>query len=161
MKKLKIVIFCSTLMVIITACSVDDRIYSISKNISTIDNSVFVTGRWKTVSSAKKHTSPAQINTVSISCHKDSMTCREVLAQLVTPNDEPSWKTKSLTVIEFTYSIANWSDEVIYATYAASVADFELRISVKDKVAEKRCRETKSRGSDTADPNLYYHLIVE
>jgi hypothetical protein len=159
MKKLKIVI---SWFVLISACSEKDQILSPLKHIGSVGDSVFVQGRWKrTPDSSKTSIGPAQINTVYITCDKESMACEEVWAEVLTPNDAFYAKTKTLMVHELTYSIVKWSNEIIHATYTAPVADFELRISVKDAVAERHWRETKARGSDTADPNLYTHYILE
>jgi len=89
------------------------------------------------------------------------MTCLEKTAVLATPEDSPILKEKFLYILDVNYRIINWSDDIINAKYEALVADFEIRISLRDKFAERSFRETKARGSETANSNVYEHWILE
>jgi hypothetical protein len=138
-----------------------DQIMSASKGFSSIDKHVFVQGRWKRTGGNVKLNIPPRINTISITCDKNSMTCKEIIASVVTPQEEPLFEKPELFIAETIYQIVDWSNDVIIAKYEAPVANFELRISLKDKLAERRWRETKARGSKTSNPNNYLQWILE
>jgi hypothetical protein len=57
-----------------------DQIMSASKSFSSIDKHVFVQGRWKRTGGNMKLNIPSRINTISITCDKNSMTCKEIIA---------------------------------------------------------------------------------
>jgi hypothetical protein len=60
------------------------------------------------------------------------------------------------------YRIITWSsDGIISAKYETDSADWDLRISIKDKTVEKAYRETKVRGYEKADPNIAHTWILE
>ena len=80
---------------------------------------------------------------------------------MFTPNEQPILETKALYHNEFTYEIINWADDVIKAKRSAPVADIEIKISLKDNFAEKSFRETKARGSETANPDHYGKWVLE
>ena len=161
MRTIKTAFLFPLLLALMVSCTDQDRIDSDSKDIRLIQNSVLAKGHWKHTGGTSRLKAPAKVNSVSITCNKASMTCREVLVELVTPGEEPMLKNKRLFIHEKAFTIVDWSDEIIQAKYAAPVADFELRISIKDSLAERRWRETKARGSETADPNLYAQWTLE
>ena len=147
----------ASLLSFLPACS-KDEIRSPNKRIQLYDNLVIVEGRWKqTASSGGKKL--ARINSAYVICNKLSMTCEENTAVLVTPQDDPP--ANLLYIINITYKINEWSDGIIKASHAAPVADFELKISLRDKFAERSFRETKARGSETANPNVFAHWVLE
>ncbi len=79
-----------------------------------------------------------------------------------TPEDTPKDISGAfLHVLLLDYNIIDWSGDTIRAKYEGPVADIELRISVKDKVGERSYRETKSRGSEKSDPNVFQSWILE
>lgn len=137
------------------------EIRSPEKRISIVGNYAFIEGRWKRAQGSTKYTKMTTINTVSITCDRKTMTCTETIAKLVTPKEEPWIGDPLLFIDTTTYQIIDWSDDTIYAKYPAPVADFELRISIKDKFAERRRRETKARGAETSDPNIFENCILE
>jgi len=159
--KMILVFLTLLLLVLSSACFKTDSIDSERKQIQAVENYVFVKGRWKKTEGTSSSHSPARMNTVSIICDKNALTCKEIIAEVVTPQDDSFFKTKQLFIHEMTYRIVDWSNEIIIAKYAAPVADLDLRISIKDGIAEKHWRETKARGSDTANPNIYTNLILE
>ena len=138
-----------------------NQIMSIAKDFSFIDKNVFVQGRWKRSGGNIKLNIPPRINTISITCDKNSMTCKEIIASVVTPQEESLFEKPELFIAETIYQIVDWSNDVITAKYEAPIADLELRISLKDKFAERRYRETKARGSKTSNPNNYLQWILE
>jgi hypothetical protein len=91
------------------------------------------------------------------------MTCREIIAEVLTKKEAADFKFDNphLFVDDTTYEIITWSNDVITARYMARVADFELKISIKDKFAERRWRETKARGVETSDPKNFGQWILE
>lgn len=138
-----------------------ENIKSPDKRLQLVDNYAFIEGRWKRAEGTSKLIRMVRINTVSITCDKMNMTCRETIAQLVTTKDEPWVGNPLLFIDQILYRIFDWSDQTIYAKYSAPVADFELKISIKDKFAERRRRETKARGAETSDPNIFENCTLE
>lgn len=139
------------------ACS-KDEIRSPDKRIQLYDYLVIVEGRWKqTDSSGGKLL--ARINSAYVICNKLSMTCEENTAVLATPQDAPP--ANLVYIVNIKYKINEWSDGIIKARHEAPVADFELRISLRDKSAERSFRETKARGSETGNPNIFGHWVLE
>ena len=142
------------------SCSRAEDISSPIKDIRPIDNYVLLQGRWKKTTKTNYH-KLSRINSTYITCNKKSMTCKENTAVLVTPEDEPGLKLRTLYVVSLTYQIVDWSADIINAKHKGPVADFEIRISIRDNFAERSFRETKARGSETANPNVYEHWILE
>ncbi len=123
---------------------------------------VVAVGRWKTIASETRYPKLALINATYIFCSKRLRTCQEAIANLYTPEDPPKDSTESfLNVFVMDYNIIDWSGDTVRAKYEALVADIELRISVKDGVAERSYRETWARGSETSDPNISQSWILE
>ncbi len=91
-------------------------------------------------------------NTVEVTCNYAAAQCEEVLALLYTPGGP--FMRHGLVLVRFTYRVSEWTDSIIRADSASSVGDFELRISLVDKVAERSFRETTARGSESADPSI-------
>lgn len=56
---------------------VANDVRSSSKRLVLVDNYAFIEGRWKRTEGASKLMRMATINTVSITCDKMSMTCRD------------------------------------------------------------------------------------
>ena len=160
MKKIVIAFVFIFLFSLTCPCSEADEISSPPKDIRSFGNYVSIQGRWKKTTKTNYH-KLARINSTYITCDKKSMTCRENTAALVTPEDEPTFKVNLLYIVDINYRIINWSDDIINAKYEALVADIEIRISLRDKFAERSFRETKARGSETANPNIYEHWILE
>jgi hypothetical protein len=147
----------ASLLCFLPACSKDD-IRSPDKRIQLYDYLVIVEGRWKQTASSG-HKLLARVNSTYITCNKLSMTCEENTAVLATPQDDPP--TNLLYIVNIKYKISEWSEAMIKARHEAPVADFDLRISVRDKFAERSVRETKARGSETADPNVFGQWVLE
>ncbi len=140
------------------------QIMSPLKNITKSDNYLIIKGRWKKISSSSKikGNKPPQINTVSITCTKESMTCWEVIAEIATPKDIGFGEQTFLNIDETIYKIIQWSQDFIHAKNTEyRVSDFELRISLKNDSAERYRRETRARGCNTCDPNIFERWIIE
>lgn len=135
-----------------------DEIRSPTKRVLLYDYLVIVEGRWKQTASSGSNLL-ARINSAYVTCNKLSMTCEENIAVLAAPQDTPP--ANLLYIVSTKYKINSWSDDIIKARYEALVADFDLRISVRDKFAERSFRETKARGSETANPNVFGHWVLE
>jgi hypothetical protein len=139
-----------------------DQVKSHFKSITATDNDyVFVHGRWKRTAGNTTLNKPPRINTVAVTCDKKIMTCKEIIAMLVTPQEEFMFEEPQLYVEETIYRVIDWANDTIRATYGAPVADFELRISVRDKMAERHWRETKAYGRDTSDAKNFENWILE
>lgn len=161
-KKGKEALICIFLLSLTLSCSQTNQIESPMKNIMSNKGYVNIQGRWKKISGNYSFGLP-RINTVNLTCEKETMTCKETIAELVSPKEEPifNFKKPQLFIFETTYEIITWTDEIIYAKYSAPVADFELTISIKDNLAERHWRETKARGVETSNPKNYGYWILE
>jgi hypothetical protein len=89
------------------------------------------------------------------------MMCKEVESFVFTPKEQPILKKNLLYNEEFTYQIIDLTNDIIKAKRSAPVADIEIIISLKDNFAEKSFRETKARGSETANPDIYGKWVLE
>jgi hypothetical protein len=139
--------------------SIDD-IRSPTKRIKKDGDVVFVEGRWKEPSRTRPGII-SRINFTSITCDRKDMKYREAESLLFTPREQPVLKHSQLYNQEFTYQVIHWADETIKAKREALVADIEITISLKDNCAEKGFRETKARGSDTANPDVFGKWVLE
>jgi hypothetical protein len=138
-----------------------DQIESDSKGIISLDsNHAYAQGRWKRTAGNLNFSLP-RINTTHISCDKNSMTCNEIIACVITPQEEPLVRKPQLLIFDLIYKVVDWSNDIISAKYEGPAADLELRISLRDKFAERRLRETKARRNKTADPNKHGQWILE
>jgi hypothetical protein len=138
-----------------------EQVQSPFKSITAAEDYVVVQGRWKRIAGSTTFSKPPRINSVTITCDRKEMTCEEIIAELVTPEELPGLKKPQLFIDETTYRIIDWKDGTIRATHRAFVADFELRIASKDKTAERYWRETKARGANTSDPQNFENWILE
>jgi len=157
MKKINFLIFA---VLLLCGCSDLNSIESPPKSIIKKDNFVFAEGRWKALPGTKPNII-SKINFTSISCNKNDMSCKEIESILFTPKEQPIIKNNLLYNQEFSYQIIDWSDDIIKAKREAPVADIEITISLKDNFVEKSFRETKARGSETANPDIYGKWILE
>jgi hypothetical protein len=156
-KKIILFIFLAALA---TSCNDLNSIETPRKTIKKNGNFVSAEGRWKAMPGTKPGII-SQINFTSISCDHNIMTCKETESLLFTPKEQPVLKASLLYNQEFTYQIIDWSADTIKAKREPLVADVEITISLKDNFAEKSFRETKARGSDTANPDVYGKWVLE
>ena len=56
-----------------------------------------------------------------MTCDKNSMTSKEIIASVVTPQEEPLFEKPELFIAETIYQIVDWSHDVIIAKYEAPV----------------------------------------
>lgn len=161
LKKLKSVLICAVLFSCLPACSNVDQIESPIKNFQTSEGFVAIQGRWKRTDG--NFFRPHRINTTSITCDRSTMICREIIAEVLIKKEAAEFKYDNprLFIDDTTYEIITWSNDVITARYLAPVADFELKISIKDQFAERHWRETKARGVETSDPKNFGQWILE
>ena len=141
-----------------------DKILSHPKKIWTAENYVFVQGRWKSSGGNSRFHKIPQINTFNITCDKEAMVCKEIIAELVTPREESMYDfDKPLLLIkERTFRVIDWSvDKILHAIYETPPANVELRISIQDALAERHWRETKARGAHLSNPKYFENWILE
>ncbi len=119
-----------------------------------------VDGHWRQTRWAGSF-NPAIINAVRIECKQREAVCIEVGAQLLTSLDKIKGSSQIFLDGPLDYEILSWKDGIIVARTEGPVADFDLRISIQDKIATKSFRETKARGSDSADPNIWHEFVLE
>jgi len=147
-------------LALFVSCSDLSSIKSPQKSIRKTGDFVFAEGRWKALPGTKPSIK-AKINFTSHICDHTLMTCRELEALLLTKEEQPELKNAVLYNQEFGYKITNWNSDVINAKREAPVADVEIIISLRDGFAEKSFRETKARGSETANPAIYGKWVLE
>jgi hypothetical protein len=138
-----------------------NEIKSQQKSITQIDNYLFLKGRWKRTSAKSFFGKPPIVNTVFITCNRQTMSCKETIAELVTKQDVKEFEEPWLLIDETTYKIIDWDYQTVRAVHQAQVADIELKVSVRDGVAERRWSETRARGSETFDPKNSESWVLE
>jgi hypothetical protein len=135
------------------------------KSVIEFKQYVVAEGQWRRTFGKTIYAKLPLVNATYIVCNKQAKTCNEATAVLYTPEDTlPGAGTRtspSLSVLVLEYKIIDWSGGVIRAKSEDLEADIELRISVKDQFAERSFRETKARGSDKSDPNIFESWILE
>lgn len=156
-KKFITLIFIAALLM---GCSDLNSIETPPKRINKKENVVFAEGRWKAMPGTKASII-AKINFTTITCYHNNMTCKEIESLVFTPKEQSLLKKNILYNQEFTYPIIDWANDIIKAKRKTPVADFEITISLKDNFAEKSFRETKARGNETANPDIYGKWILE
>ena len=156
-KKIILFIFIAAL---VTSCNDPNSIETPRKNIKKTGNIVSAEGRWKAMPGTKPGII-SKTNFTSITCDRNKMTCNEIESLLFTAKEQPVLKANLLYNQEFTYQIIDWSEDTIKAKREPIVADVEITISLKDNFAEKNFRETKARGSDTANPDVYGKWVLQ
>lgn len=149
-------------LVLFAGCDSSLSVSTPEKSIQKSDNYVFVEGRWKEKSGHSANKIIPRINFTNINCSKESMRCKETEALLWSPKENKLHPGSLLYTQSFDYIITEWtSEDVIKAERRPPVADIEIKISLKDDFAEKSYRETKARGSETADANMYGHWVLD
>lgn len=157
LKNIISIIFILSLLV---GCSDLNDIRSPNRNIQKVDGNVFVEGRWKALSGTTARII-SKINSTSITCDRNSKTCKEMISYVYAPKESRIYKKSILYSDKFTYQIVDWNNDVIKAKWDAPVADIEITISIKDNFAEKSYRETKARGSESANPDIHGKWVLE
>lgn len=157
MKKIISIIFIVSLLL---GCSDLKDIRSPRKSIKKMDKFVFVEGRWKALSGTNARII-SRINFTSITCDRNNKTCEEIISFVRNPKEDTMYNNYMLFSNKYTYQITDWTDGIIKAKWYAPVADVEITISLKDNFAEKSYRETKARGSETSNPDIYGKWVLE
>lgn len=147
-------------LMLLFGCSDINSVESPRKSIKKTDNIISAEGRWKALQGTKPNII-SKINFTSINCDRTSMTCREIESLLFTSKEQPLFKRNLLYNHEFVYQITDLTEDIVKAKRNPPVADVEIYISLKDNFAEKSFRETKARGSETANPDMYGKWVLE
>lgn len=109
---------------------------------------VLVRGRWKVASDPKRNSLPV-VNTVEVTCQKESKTCRETIAVVYSKLDAASLRASGnwLTVLSMDFKVIRWTDTTVQAVATPRAADIEILISLEHKTVERMTRETETRGA--------------
>jgi hypothetical protein len=119
-------------------------------------------GRWRTVSNSGSETAGIpRLNTAEGLCIRATMSCSENIAKLYNPSEWPGRPNGFLRVANTEFKVIEWSPARVVARYEAPVADIELRISLMDHSVERSFRETKARGSESANSKIARHWVLE
>lgn len=157
MKKITSILF---IVLLVIGCSDIDSIKSPRKYINKTENIIFTEGRWEATSPTKPGII-SKINFTSITCDINNMECTEMESLLFTPKEQTFLKESTLYNQIFVYQIIDWSNDTIKAKRETPVADIEIIISLKDNYAEKSFRETKARGSNSANSEVSGKWILK
>jgi len=140
---------------LLSACgsAKEDTPRTIPREVEVTSTLVTASGRWVTNT---KLDAPllARINSSDIVCQRETMSCTDALAALVTKEDEPSLSGELLLSVLDSYTIVSWTDTSIRATAEKPVADLTLEIDLVGKQLKRTHRETRARGNQTADPTF-------
>lgn len=123
-------------------------------------------GHWKQVSGPKGGI--AVLNSIYLECSKTRRVCEENRAEIYTPEEHRllgllendaqnrlwAWEPDVLQIL-------SWSSGTLVAPREAPAADIDLKISTTDQTAERSFRETRARGSETANPNVWRQYVLE
>jgi hypothetical protein len=157
LKNIISIIFIASLLF---GCSDLNNIESPRKSIKKVDEFVFAEGRWKALPETKARII-SRINFTSITCDRNNKTCKEIISLVYVPKEHRLYENYILYSQNFTYQITDWTNDIIKAKWDAPVADVEITISLKDNFAEKSYRETKARGSESSNPDIYGKWVLE
>ncbi len=126
-----------------------------TKNMQQEGNHMNVRGHWRLIQGPLVHSTE---NAVVVWCSKSEASCTETRAELYVKH--PQLGTYLMTAGPEMYRVLSWSEDTVVASREARAADVLLRISLRDRFAEKTIRETRSRGAD-ADPNVESKYVLE
>ena len=141
-------------------CSQGDEVESPLRKVNVEANYVTFEGRWRAIARTGSTRMP-RLNTISGICVRETRTCQENIARLYEKGEWSANGPGYLSVSSLEFRVIEWSSANIVARYEAPVADFEIRISLSDRSVERSFRETRARGSDTADPKITWHWVLE
>jgi hypothetical protein len=132
-----------------------NEVHTSTKEIITKNDRIEAKGRWVETArlNAKAPLIP-KLNSVEIVCDRAKGICHEAIASLFTKDDVPQLSGQLLMAVITEYKILRWDASGITAKAAKPVADEEIKINIETKTVTRRHRETKARGSQTANPNL-------
>jgi hypothetical protein len=105
-------------------------------------------GSW-TLTSARATIEIPKVNSFRIECSKAKKSCREFVAKLIRPADEPNQivKESALFLMVREFDISVWNDRQIVAIAQSRAADIFLTISLKTRAGERVSKETEARGA--------------
>lgn len=124
------------------------RPYSLEASSNAIDAS----GRWVTDQTLDVPLL-AGTNSAKIKCYKESMSCVEAIAVLVTSKDDPYMPGQALFSFLNEYVIESWTLSKIRAKSEKRVAVVVLEFDLTRKSVSRRHQENESRGA-AADSNF-------
>jgi hypothetical protein len=122
---------------------------------------LLIEGRWRRLGNSRSVLVP-DMNHVRVECYRRERVCIEHIAKLITPDDDDTGlaTTKSLFVMKETFQIGEWTEDTISARATPRAADLNLRISLRDGVAERSARWTPARGAEVSDPSVTYNWVL-
>ncbi len=147
-------------VILLSGCADYHAVRSTGQEIMNVGNAVLAEGRWKALPGTTARII-SRINFTSITCDRNKGSCYEVISLVRNPKEDTMYKSHMLFSNTFSYRITDWANDIIKAKYEAPVGDAEITISLKDSFAEKSWRETKLRGSEDSDPNIYGKWMLE
>lgn len=127
----------------------------------TADGSTLVAeGSW-TLTSERASLEIPFLNSFRIECSKLEEICREYVAKLIRPTDDPNnyVKESALFIMVQEFGVSVWNERQIVAIAQPRAADIFLTISLNTRSGERVSKETEARGADgvrtTADTWIF------
>jgi hypothetical protein len=131
----------------------EEEVRTIPLDVEVSPSVVTASGRWVTGMKLDAPLLP-RINAADIVCTRETMSCTDAIAALLTSKDEPEVKGQLLLSVLDSYIIDSWTETRIRAKSEKPVADLSLEIDLARKELKRTFQETKARGSATANPDF-------
>jgi len=151
----------NVIFTLLGACrGVEEEARTIPRDVQVSPGVVTAYGRWVTDTRLEVPLL-ARINAADIVCTRETMSCTDAIAILMTNKDEPRLKGELLLSSLDSYIVDSWTDTHIHAKSEKPVADVTLEIDLARKQVKRTYRETKDRGSATANPDFVVNWQLE
>lgn len=145
---MKIILFVSVLffshIVVAESIATNPKMFRLSE-----DEAILVfEGSWKLVTKRPTVEIPAA-NSFRIECSRSERICREYVAKLIRPSDDPlkAVKQTALFMMHQEFVIQGWDNNRILAKAKTRAADIFLRINLTQRSGERESMETEQRGA--------------
>jgi hypothetical protein len=120
-----------------------------SFSVSDDGQTVTIEGSWHRVA-GKVGSQVPTVNSVIVECYKRQRICREYVARLIDPNDDPMAPSRMLMLSTNEFEIKSWMAGKIVAKSEPRIADWYIRINLALETAERESQETEARGAKGA-----------
>ena len=116
--------------------------------ISPDGQTVVIEGTWELATARRSVEIPA-VNSFRVECSRNENACREYVAKLITPADDPLGfvKTKQLFLMHQEFTVTYWDRKTVTAKAEPRAADLFLEISLQLPGAVRTSKETEKRGA--------------
>jgi hypothetical protein len=140
-------------LLLLAVCAVSGHADTIGRNPRSLVTSadgqtVVIEGTWELATSRRTVEIP-QVNSFRLECSRRENVCREYVAKLITPADDPLHivKSQQLFVMFQEFAVTYWDRRTITAKAEPRAADIFLEISLHLPGAVRTSKETEARGA--------------